>query len=565
MRQIARARLSWISLLLILIFLVASLPASAQDTGPADALPINPDGVTEGFGTATMPAPVFEQLDWSATMPELTPEQQKQLDASIDLVNRPGPERQGAEAEVGVGPEAGTETLVAASLSAAGDAPAAPGDAQLYRNKDFGSSIPSGYKSSVLEASVGQNGRFAFFTGNWFAARSTNSGINWTYVNAYSGFSDFCCDQVTTYDEARNRFYWLRMGSPNGAGVNKFRLGVSGDGGASFCNYDVTPQNVNSGWTNQWWDYPHIQLGADYMYLAWNMFNAAGNWTRTVMLRYPLDSLSSCSSVSFNYWWTNAWFTVVPVEGADHVMYFASNYPLSQPYNRIAIWRWAENSTTISSVVRTIAAWSYTVRGQAVCGSSSGNWAARTDDRLLTGARYRIQGTNVNSNGRTVLGWWWNVKQGGNFPRPYVDAAAFYEDTLTQVGGSQGRPYMYNTSECLLYPSVSSNKRGDLGVVVHFSTGSTKRPSVYFGIADDFVGAPPGFAIVAVRTSNARPSDNKWGDYNTVRRFNPVPNTWVAASHYISQSSNCATCSSPVYFTFGRARDRESWIYWSGK
>ena len=99
-------------------------------------------------------------------------------------------------------------------------------------------------------------------------------------------------------------------------------------------------------------------------------------------------------------------------------MYWASNYPVSAPYNRVAIWKWPENTTTVSSVVRTIAAWSYTNRGQAICGSSSGNWAARTDDRLLTGARYNIQASNLIVPGRKVLGWWWNVKQGGSFPRP---------------------------------------------------------------------------------------------------------------------------------------------------
>ena len=109
--------------------------------------------------------------------------------------------------------------------------------------------------------------------------------------------------------------------------MNRFRLGVSNDQGATFCNYDVTPTNTNPAWTNQWWDYPHIQLGADYLYMAWNMFNAASNWTRTVVLRWPLDSLTACAGFNYSYWSTTSWFTVVPVQGADHVMYWASNYP----------------------------------------------------------------------------------------------------------------------------------------------------------------------------------------------------------------------------------------------
>ena len=195
----------------------------------------------------------------------------------------------------------------------------------------------------------------------------------------------------------------------------------------------------------------------------------------------------------------------------------------------------------------------------------NGNWANRTDDRLLTGARYAIQGTNLTVPGRNVLGWWWNVKQGGAYPYPYVDAAAFYEDTLALVEGGNGRPLIWNTGQCFLYPSVSSNKRGDLGVVFHYGSGASQTPSVGFAIADDYTAAPPGFVFYTVRTSNARPRDNVWGDYNTVRRFHPVETTWVAGSHYIAGSTTCTNCSSPVFFAFGRARDRNAWTYWRGK
>ena len=112
---------------------------------------------------------------------------------------------------------------------------------------------------------------------------------------------------------------------------------------------------------------------------------------------------------------------------------------------------------------------------------------------------------------------------------------------------------------------MSSNKRGDLGVVFHYGSGASQTPSVGFAIADDYTAAPPGFVFYTVRTSNARPSDNVWGDYNTVRRFHPVETMWVAGSHYIAGSTNCTNCSSPVYFAFGRARDRNAWTYWRGK
>ena len=99
MRHETRTRLSWVSLVLIVVFLMASLPASAQEDGPTDLMPIQADGVTEGIGTADMAAPVVEKLEWSDTMPILSPEQQKQLEASTELVNLPGPARKGAEGE----------------------------------------------------------------------------------------------------------------------------------------------------------------------------------------------------------------------------------------------------------------------------------------------------------------------------------------------------------------------------------------------------------------------------------------------------------------------------------
>ena len=99
MRRTTRTRFSWVSLVLIVVFLMASLPASAQEAGQTDLMPIQADGVTEVVGTADMAAPVVEKLEWSDAMPILSPEQQKQLEGSNDRVNLPGPSRKDAEGE----------------------------------------------------------------------------------------------------------------------------------------------------------------------------------------------------------------------------------------------------------------------------------------------------------------------------------------------------------------------------------------------------------------------------------------------------------------------------------
>ena len=64
------------------------------------------------------------------------------------------------------------------------------------------------------------------------------------------------------------------------------------------------------------WDYPHVQLGADYLYMTWNMFEKMRTGrVRTIILRLPLDQLATCSSLDYNYYWTGDWFTFVPVRG----------------------------------------------------------------------------------------------------------------------------------------------------------------------------------------------------------------------------------------------------------
>ena len=538
-----------------------------------------PTAGSEEVQTAQIDAPAMEQSEWSAEPPPLTEEQQAQLEYWTERTGRTGPplDPAGQEAEI-TGPVPGSESILVDERTLSGQ-PMAPGDIVRMRVKEFGSSIPAGYKSNVMESSVGVGGRYAFFTGNWFGARSEDGGLNWTYVSAFTGFPEFCCDQKVIYDESHSRYFWLRMGVPDANGENVFKLSVNTNWVGpltSWCTYTAPPTAVNGSWTHQWWDYPNdMQIGADYLYIVWNMFDWNGTATtdddyfvRTVVLRWPLEELANCAGFSYNYFESD-WFTLVPVQGAWHTMYLASNWPPSPPQNnRLRIYKWEEDSTTIYWWDKTIHTWTTTGRHDAQCGSASGNWCDRGDQRVLTGARYTISSDGVVDDripGRKILGWWWNVGEGGDFAMPYTDAAAFYEDTMTQVGGWLGRPYVWSPETCIWYASVTPNKRQDLGMVVHWGDGTNLRPSAYFSIADDYTWAPPGWTVYRYAISRARPSDNVWGDYNTVREFEPTQKVWVAGSHVIRNTTNCSNCSEPVYLVFGRSRDYYSWRRWRGK
>jgi hypothetical protein len=290
-------------------------------------------------------------------------------------------------------------------------------------------------------------------------------------------------------------------------------------------------------------------------------------FVRTVVLQFPIDTLANCAAVSPVYFTTD-WFTVVPVQGAWHTMYFASNWPPDAPQNnRLRIWRWDEDGGAVYWT-KTIHTWTFTDRGDADCGSASGDWCDRGDQRVLTGARYSIYSDGIaedRQRGRKILGWWWNVQEGGGYPMPYTEAAAFYEDDMTLLPGYLGRPLVWSDTSCAWYPSVTPNKRQDLGMVIHWSDGTDLNPSAYFAIADDYATAPPGWTVWRYARSRGRPSDEVWGDYNTVREFEPTQKAWVAGSHYIDEDYDCANCANPLYLVFGRERDYFSWRRWRMK
>lgn len=121
---------------------------------------------------------------------------------------------------------------------------------------------------------------------------------------------------------------------------------------------------------------------------------------------------------------------------------------------------------------------------------------------------------------------------------------------------------MFSSGTCYAYPSVAANTRQDLGMILNYSISGTCKPSLGYAIADDIVSPPPGWFLGWIRSSGACPLDQKWGDYNTVREFEPGERSWIGAGHYIQGATNCIDCSTPLYFVFGRERDKESYTRW---
>lgn len=91
---------------------------------------------------------------------------------------------------------------------------AATDDVTLVRNTALTQPGQQQLASSVNEPSVSVNGQVVMYTGNWYAARSTDGGRSFQFIDPFTSFPDppnlsFCCDQVVNYIASIDTFVWL--------------------------------------------------------------------------------------------------------------------------------------------------------------------------------------------------------------------------------------------------------------------------------------------------------------------------------------------------------------------
>ena len=166
------------------------------------------------------------------------------------------------------------------------------------RLTNFNSAIPASVIVNDMASSVGVNNRFVFYTGDRFAARSTDGGRTFTFTDPTVAFPDYWHDHLALYDQDRGLLFWLqegvgRSGPEPGTLVSSFSLSVSNDNGLSFCSYSFLPSDLRTTWTSGTWAIPQMRLGNRFLYITWNLIRGDLRNTRGVMLRFPLAAHTS--------------------------------------------------------------------------------------------------------------------------------------------------------------------------------------------------------------------------------------------------------------------------------
>lgn len=493
--------------------------------------------------------------------PVLTAEQAKELETAGSRANGPGPAVESVTTGI-KGPAPGTELALPdrAGEEAGNPRPDAPGSYTRLRASILPTSGVLGGFSPVGEPSVTQSGRFVFQTGNWYATRSVDNGATWSYLNPFTIFgSGFCCDQVTIYEPARNRQFWLLQYSN--------RLVVANSAGNDLVNwiyYAFTPQGLGfpAGAT---FDFNRMVYSANYIYITTTVRDSADRWIASVIMRLPTDDMVAGASFNYTFWSRNDVFVYTPVLGANGTrMYFGADW-----YTTIARsgdWfriNWNdETSTTLYWWDRDVDNYAFYTSG-ANCASTNGvitNWCQRSDSRLNSpGFRWRSSYVNLNLVSFAV-----NTKQGGGYPFPYTRYIHFREDDLTYFGFD----YLWASWSAFLFAALAPNARGDLGGVVAWGGGSPGYnfyPGAAAVVYDRF-----GFSIDYWLWGSGNACLNgdglrRFGDYLQVAPLDPARHLWIGSGYRTNSNGgacNVSGTNTAGNVVFGRSRDSASYYRW---
>jgi hypothetical protein len=452
------------------------------------------------------------------------------------------------------GPMSGTETrreiaqeLMLDNELDAGVMPAAANTFSLYTNKYLKpyTAVPPLSSSDVNEPAHANSGKYVFYTGNWYAARSSSQGGTWTYINPYADFPDFCCDQDVVYDGRRDMLIWYRQGVQLAGGNNNIKISTSLNGGINWATWTISFGSF-AGLPLGWFDYPHLAVTKNYLYITTNYFNPNGTFQRMILMKWPLDQLQAQAGLGGTWWSRTTGYSWTPVQGARDVMY-GGDHTSTTVFN---VCKQNEADSALPCVDVSVPAWTATPREGAVCTVPNGFNPCKRLDQRITGGWLREDKNTT----RHVVGFFWTVQQGAGFPFPYVNAATFDAQTLAYLG----RPAIWSNAGAWVYGGAAPNRYGALGIGAYFIGGGTY-PQLYAGIDDDYNADPPGWSLALVRGSNWA-VNNRWGDYLRVREHGPEGYSWSISGHTTQAATSTAPLrQEPQYATFGRGRDRDGY------
>lgn len=426
------------------------------------------------------------------------------------------------------------DSIPLAALEAVRAAPMASTDTvTLVKNLQLNDVATADTASHVCEPSTAINGNVVFYTGNWFAAVSTDGGTTFKFVDPFTTLPNplgmgFCCDQVVHYIKSIDTFVWLLQYTRDSSGKNIQRIAYATTARVrtgSWRFFDFTPASLGQG-PGIWLDFPDLAVGQNMLYMTTNCF-AGNTWRASAVARIRLSSFTS-GTLSASRSVSTAHPSLRVAQNCGTTAYFVAHNSTSS----LRVFSWKESSAAPTTKDLTVATWS---RGPYSSTTPDGrDWLQRADSRHA---------------GATLAGnelWfaWGSAKGGANArPNPFVQIARINATTMTLIENIN----LWDPNSAIFYAGLSTNANNEVGASYTIG-GGTRFPTHVVGI---LTGTR---RQVTTFTSTRGPADNKWGDYLTVRRNYPNQKLFCATG-YSLQSGAGASDATPNLTIFGRSSE----------
>ena len=419
---------------------------------------------------------------------------------------------------------------------------AATDELALVLNTELASMAAQQRASNVGEPSTAIKDQVVFYTGNWYAAMSSDGGRSFSFIDPTTQFmnadppsSNFCCDQVVHYIAQIDTFVWLmQYGPETGDNVQRLAFATSADVvRGRWRLFDITTQLLNV--QGAFMDFPDLSVGANCLYVTTNLFGP-GTEQGSAVIRIPFDGIGA-NRVAAQPFVSMDFQSFRVAQNCGTTAFFAAH----QDTSTLEVFSWGESEAAPgASQAVGVARW-----------IGGNGYTSRTPDgsRWLDRADPRITGATMAGN---ELWFAWGVDSGSNHrPRPFVQIARIDSANMTLIENIN----VFDPDSAICYGALSSNENNEVGISYMIGGGS-RFPSHVVGI---LTGTRKDVVVAAGdRGPLLDPQTNKgeWGDYLTVRQAFPNRKLFAATGYTMKGAGDGSNRdATPRFAIFGRASD----------
>jgi hypothetical protein len=423
-------------------------------------------------------------------------------------------------------------------------------DVVLLRNTPLADPGSKSSASSVGEPSTAMNGAVVFYTGNWYAAFSTDSGQTFRFINPDTVFKDsdppgksFCCDQVVQYINSIDTFVWLlQYGPSSGDNIQRLAFAKSADvERGNWRLFDITTDMLAGpdlpDPAGCFMDFPDLAVGANSLYVTTNLFYTNGE-VGSAVFRIPLTSISDDAVTARPFVSTDLQSFRV-AQSCGTTGFFAAH----QDTSTLVVYSWSEGENVPTPTSIPVARW---------IGGNSGY-----DSRTLDGRRW-LDRADPRLSGATLAGnelWFaWSVDKNSNHrPKPFIQIARISAVTMALIENVN----VFDANSATAYGALATNADGEVGIS-YIMGGDPRNPTHVVGI---LTNARKDVIVSAGDRSPLDPvsGNGEWGDYLSVRPAFPSDKLFAASGYTMLGAEDGTNRDVTARFViFGRASNTGS-------